>query len=83
MADEEEPEEELDDPAEVTDVYITVQHVYKTAGGTYAVKIFDVLGNEIADVPLVADARDWAEALELMWRDVGKVVRLHNNAENN
>lgn len=73
-------EEEDLDPAKVTDVYIVVTHCMQTAAGTFSIKAFDVLGNELADAPLVPDARDWAEALEIFWRNVGDVARNHNAA---
>lgn len=68
------------DPAKVTEVYIVVTHCKQTAAGTFSITAYDALGEEMADAPIVPEARDWAEALEFFWRDVGKVGRLHGSA---
>lgn len=73
------PETPLD-PAAITDVYIVMMQCMQTAAGTFSIKAYDGLGRELADAPLVPDARDWAEALEFFWRDVGKTARTHNSA---
>ena len=76
------PDEEEDlDPARITEVYIVQTHCKVTASGIWSITAYDALGNELADAPMVpGEARDWAEALEMFWRDVGEKARNHNAA---
>lgn len=77
------PDSSPDDPAEVLNVYITIQHVVETAAGTFSVNVYDPMGRLLIDAPVVPDATDWAEALAIFWANVGPEIRKVNAAPNN